>query len=61
MRYLKLMILSKIDLYCDDCGDKITAQEMREDKIRMHKTRDGQILCECCYEDFLEKFYPSEE
>jgi hypothetical protein len=55
------MILSKIDLYCDDCGDKVTAQEMREDKIRMHKTRDGQILCECCYEDFLEKFYPSEE
>jgi hypothetical protein len=55
------MIISKIDLYCDDCGDKVTAQEMREDTMRMHKTREGQILCECCYEDFLEKFHPSEE
>jgi hypothetical protein len=61
MRYLKAMIISKIDLYCDDCGDKVTAQEMREDTMRMHKTREGQILCECCYEDFLEKFHPSEE
>lgn len=61
MQYPVNMIISKIDLVCDDCGDTITSEEMMEDKVRMHRTRAGQILCECCYEDFLELHYPSEE
>lgn len=49
------------DVVCQDCGDTITAKQMKEDSVRMHKTQGGSLLCECCYEDFLEKFYPSEE
>lgn len=51
-----MIIRSKTPLKCEDCGDVATPEDMRTDKVRMHKTRDGQILCECCYEDYLEKY-----
>lgn len=53
---------TKQPLKCDDCGDIATPEDMKADRIRMHKTKHtGSILCECCYEEYLDKYYPQEE
>jgi hypothetical protein len=53
---------TKQPLKCDECGDIATPEDMKADKIRMHQTKhDKQILCECCYEEYLDKYYPQEE
>jgi hypothetical protein len=41
-------------IQCADCGDTITPEQMLSDEVRVHKTRAG-LLCECCYEDYLDR------
>ena len=54
------IIISGANLTCSDCDDVVTPKEQRTTN-RVHQTNQGNLLCECCYEDYLEKFYPSEE
>lgn len=50
-----MIVISDKPIKCDDCGDTITAEQMKTDEVRVHKTRSGIFLCECCYEDYLER------
>ena len=54
------IIISKNNLTCSDCSEVVTPIEQKTTN-RMHMTKREDILCELCYEEFLEKFYPSEE
>jgi len=68
------IIISDDDIPCQECGHIATPLEMKTDKIRMHKigrllggnprtrcqTREGEILCECCYEDYLDAIHDHE-
>jgi len=55
------VVLSPTPLKCSDCGTEATPEQMRKDEIRIHKMRNGQLLCECCHEDYLEKFCSCED
>jgi hypothetical protein len=53
---------TKQPLKCDDCGEIALPEDMKADRIRMYQTKHNkQILCECCYEEFLDRYYPQEE
>jgi hypothetical protein len=54
------IIISDDDIPCQECGHIATPLEIKTDKIRMHKTRDGEILCECCYEAYLDAIHDHE-
>jgi hypothetical protein len=49
-----MIIKSDKPIKCADCGDEITVEQMQKDEVRVHKTEEG-MLCECCYEDYLER------
>jgi hypothetical protein len=56
-----MIIRSKTEIQCDDCKDIITPEQMKSDKVRVYKTKIGACLCECCYDDYIEKSYPSDD
>ena len=39
---------------CVACGATATHKDFTADNLRMHKLKDGSILCECCHEDYLD-------
>ena len=43
-------------LECVDCGEKIPPYDPAKDTERPMRGRDGQIRCECCYEDYVESY-----
>jgi formylmethanofuran dehydrogenase subunit E len=55
------VVLFQSSIKCSDCGEEFTPEQMRKDEVRIHKMRDGQLLCECCHEDYMEKFCSCEE
>ena len=40
---------------CTECGHKATGDDVRSDRIRYHNVRGGGYLCECCYDDYLDR------
>lgn len=48
---MAILIRSKEDVQCDDCLVTVTPEEMKKDVRRVYKTKDGQTLCEECYEN----------
>ena len=52
------MIISNKSLTCVDCGEVVTPEQMKQDKIRMHRYKDD-LYCEVCYEDVEEQIYDS--
>ena len=52
------MIISNKELTCIDCGEVVTPEQMKQDKIRMHRYK-GDFYCEVCYEDVEEQIYDS--
>lgn len=52
------MIISNKELTCVDCGEVVTPEQMKQDKVRMH-TYKGDFYCEVCYEDVTEQIYDS--
>lgn len=46
---------------CDQCGDEYSADEVRSDVIRFHPTQHKGLLCELCYEDYVEEMTDSME
>lgn len=50
-----MIIIDRLNpIKCADCGDTITPEQMIKDEVRVHKTSAG-LLCECCYEEYLER------
>ena len=50
-----MLIRSKESIQCDDCRKIVTPEQVKSGEDSIHKTREGAMLCECCYEDFTEK------
>ena len=43
-------------IQCDECKIEASQEDIKQDRIRMYKTKQGGlILCECCYDDYQEK------
>ena len=41
---------------CDECKEEFTHRQIKNDLVRFYKVRSGKTLCECCYDDYTEKF-----
>ena len=56
----KIIISTDKNIQCQECGHSATPEEMKNDKIRMHQTKEG-ILCECCHDDYLDALADCED
>jgi hypothetical protein len=51
------IIRSNKNITCSECGYEATPEETFADKIRMHEAgQDKRILCECCHEEYQERW-----
>jgi hypothetical protein len=42
-------------IFCDECREEFTYNQVKKDHVRFYKVGSAKSLCECCYDDFVEK------
>lgn len=49
----KIIISKDKEIKCQECDHSATPEQMKNDTSRMYQTQKG-ILCECCYDDYID-------
>ena len=56
----KIIISTDKNIQCQECANSATPEEMKNDTSRMYQTQNG-ILCECCYDDYIDALADRED